>query len=205
MKYFTLLVLLSTSIFCFSQANPDAAYTLDPTTSKIIGGFFAIDGSSTWVENGNSTNRHNINIGPYFSIGRSTKRDILLRTNVSWQSTGDSNSSSSIFSLGGGVDWRNEVYQFNRFKVFGSYGPRLGLNVSDNSFDDATLGFEIAATGSVALAYEFTQNLRLLTNVFSGLVQYRRFGEDANLFNYSLRNSLLTPNFSIEYILPGKS
>ncbi len=207
MKYFTLLLLVSSTLLCFAQSNNAPTYTLEPTSSKILGGRFALDGNSSWSENGNANNAHSISLGPYFSLKRSAKRDILLRTNLLFQSTGNGSpsSSNSLLSATFGIDWRHELYQFNKFKIFGSYGPRVGISLQNSPNSDTDLGLTVAAAGNVSLAYEFTQNLRLLTSVFNGSVQYRRFEGDFNLFNYSIRNSLLSPNFSIEYILPRKA
>ncbi|MFK8056636.1 MAG: hypothetical protein AB8F78_10990 [Saprospiraceae bacterium] len=207
MKHLFALLFFSISLLGFAQSNNEPSYTLEPTSSKIIGGYFAIDGNSSWSENGNNSNAHSISIGPYMSLKRSTKRDVLLRTNLFFQSSGNGTqrTSNSMFSATIGVDWRHQLYQFNKFKVFGSYGPRLGFNLQNSPNSDTNLGFDLAAVGNVSLAYEFNQNFRLLTSIFNGSAQYSRFGGDYNRFNYSIRNSILTPNFSIEYILPSKA
>jgi len=206
MKYILTLTLLSISLLCTAQSEADQTFTLNPENSRIIGGFFSLDGRSQWNENGSTQNNYLIQLGPYISLQRSAKKDLLLRTDLRFQSSGDGGqgNNSTTISTGIGVDWRHELYQFNRFKVFGSYGPRVELSATSQR-NTTELGYYLAGVGNISLAYEFTPNIRLLTSIVNGTISYQRTRSDLNSFNFRIRNSLLSPNFSIEYILPRKS
>lgn len=205
MKFFITLVLLYMGISCLAQVNSDQVYTLDPASSRIIGGSFALGGNSSWDGNGNAHNNLNLHLGPYFSVKRSEKKDLLVRTDIIFSTYGNGDPSSFQSSLTAlvGLDWRHELYRFNKFKVLASCGPRIGAIISTNQ-NETTAGFQLEANGRISLAYEFTPNLRLLTSLLYGSLQYSNPGDSSNKISYSLRNYLLSPNFSIEYILPRK-
>jgi hypothetical protein len=206
MKFLLFPTFLCLSLISFAQADNDQGYTLNPTTSRIIGGFFSFEGQG--IDNSVRTgrNNHSINVGPLFSLKRTEKRDILLVTNLLYQFQEANPQTSRVNRFVGtvGVDFRHQLYAFNRFKIFGSYGPRIGGVIE--SFNRTTQdGLILAATGNVSFALELAPNVRLLTTAFTGLLQFSRTVDDLSVFNYRIRNTIVSPNFAIEYILPSKA
>ena len=204
MKYLIAFSFLLSSFVSFAQTDTEQTYTLDPASSKIIGGFMSFDGSSSWATARSTSGNNLISLAPYFSVKRTANRDILLVVNAELRNTKNGSSSSSTYALSSGFDLRNKIYHFNRFNIFGSIGPRAGIIIIEDSNTDADLGFNLTAVGNISLGYELTPNLRLLTSLMRGQLAYSRISE-SNFFQYNLRNSLVSPNFSIEYILPRKA